>query len=47
MKMKPLGASNLKVSTLCFGGNIFGWTVDASTSFILLDAFTAAGGNFL
>jgi aryl-alcohol dehydrogenase-like predicted oxidoreductase len=45
MKMKPLGP--LKVSSLCFGGNIFGWTADEAASFRLLDAFTEAGGNFI
>lgn len=29
---------------LIFGGNVFGWTADADTSFALLDRFTAAGG---
>jgi len=30
---------------LVFGGNVFGWTADESTSFKLLDAFVAAGFN--
>jgi len=30
-----------------FGGNVFGWTVDEPTSFALLDAFVAAGFNFI
>jgi len=37
----------LQVSPLAFGGNIFGWTVDESTSFKLLDAFVGAGFNFI
>lgn len=45
MKTKKLGTLN--VSSLCFGGNVFGWTVDEATSFSLLDAFIAAGGNFI
>jgi aryl-alcohol dehydrogenase-like predicted oxidoreductase len=47
MKTKKLGNSGLEVSTLCFGGNVFGWTADEATSFKLLDAYTEAGGNFI
>jgi aryl-alcohol dehydrogenase-like predicted oxidoreductase len=35
----------LEIAPLVFGGNVFGWTVDESTSFSLLDAFVAAGFN--
>ena len=45
--MRKLGKSNLQVSPLAFGGNIFGWTVDEGRSFELLDAFVAAGFNFV
>ncbi len=44
---RPLGRSGISVPTLCFGGNIFGWTVDQATSFQLLDALTASGLNFI
>ena len=44
---RPLGQSPLQVSPLCFGGNVFGWTVDAPTSFALLDAWLDAGMNFI
>jgi aryl-alcohol dehydrogenase-like predicted oxidoreductase len=44
---RKLGNSGLEVSSLCFGGNVFGWTADESTSFKLLDAFVAAGFNFI
>jgi aryl-alcohol dehydrogenase-like predicted oxidoreductase len=47
MKKRKLGRSGLEVSPLCFGGNVFGWTADESTSFKLLDAFVAAGFNFI
>lgn len=47
MQKKYLGKSPLEVSTICFGGNIFGWTVDEARSFSLLDAFIEAGGNFI
>ncbi len=47
MNQKQLGKSDLYVSPLCFGGNVFGWTIDEATSFELLDAFTGAGCNFI
>lgn len=47
MKMRRLGRSNLEVSPLAFGGNVFGWTVDEATSFSLLDAWVDAGFNFI
>ncbi len=45
MKTKKLG--QLDVSVLCLGGNVFGWTIDEKTSFAVLDAYVAAGGNFI
>ena len=47
MQRRELGTSGLAVSPLCFGGNVFGWTVDEPTSFVLLDAFVASGMNFV
>jgi aryl-alcohol dehydrogenase-like predicted oxidoreductase len=47
MKLRPLGRSGIHVSTLCLGGNVFGWTADEATSHALLDRFVAAGGNFI
>ena len=47
MQRRELGKSGLAVSPLCFGGNVFGWTVDEPTSFVLLDAFVASGMNFV
>lgn len=38
---------DLKVSRLCLGGNVFGWTADEPTSFAVLDVFAEAGGNFV
>ncbi len=32
---------------LCLGGNVFGWTADERASFEVLDAYVAAGGNFV
>jgi len=47
MKMRPLGSSGLKIAPLALGGNVFGWTADAATSFQLLDAFVDAGFNLI
>ncbi|MCG2593620.1 aldo/keto reductase [Ramlibacter sp. XY19] len=47
MNLRPLGRSALRVSPLCFGGNVFGWTADERTSFSLLDAWLDAGFNFI
>jgi aryl-alcohol dehydrogenase-like predicted oxidoreductase len=32
---------------LCFGGNVFGWTLDRDRSFAILDAFYEAGGRMI
>ncbi|AKJ12244.1 alcohol dehydrogenase [Streptomyces incarnatus] len=45
--LRTLGSSDLQVFPLCLGGNVFGWTADEETSFAVLDAYTAAGGNFI
>ncbi|HVO02574.1 MAG TPA: aldo/keto reductase [Candidatus Cybelea sp.] len=47
MELRELGRSGLKVSPLCLGGNVFGWTADEKASFAVLDDFAAAGGNFV
>lgn len=47
MQMRKLGKSGLEVSPLALGGNVFGWTADEAMSFKLLDAYVAAGGNFI
>jgi aryl-alcohol dehydrogenase-like predicted oxidoreductase len=47
MKKRKLGNSGLEVAPLAFGGNVFGWTVDESTSFQLLDGFAGAGFDFI
>ncbi len=39
--------STLRVAPLCLGGNVFGWTADASTSDAILDAYCDGGGNFI
>jgi aryl-alcohol dehydrogenase-like predicted oxidoreductase len=45
--MRTLGTTDLRVSRLCLGGNVFGWTANAAESAGALDAFLAAGGNFI
>ncbi|MFE7468138.1 aldo/keto reductase [Streptomyces sp. NPDC057499] len=45
--LRPLGSSSLQVFPLALGGNVFGWTADEAQSFAVLDAYTAAGGNFV
>ena len=42
-----LGATDLVVSPLCLGGNVFGWTADVDDSQSVLDAYTGLGGNFI
>ncbi|MDB6001370.1 MAG: putative oxidoreductase, aldo/keto reductase family [Rhizobacter sp.] len=44
---RSLGQSGLQVSTIAFGGNVFGWTADEARSFSLLDAWVDAGMNFV
>ena len=45
--LRKLGSSDLEVYPLALGGNVFGWTADQDRSFAVLDAYTAAGGNFV
>lgn len=45
--LRKLGSSGLEVFPLALGGNVFGWTADEARSFAVLDAYAAAGGNFL
>jgi aryl-alcohol dehydrogenase-like predicted oxidoreductase len=43
----PIGGSGLEAFPLSLGGNVFGWTADEATSFEVLDAYAAAGGNLI
>ena len=47
MLTRKLGRSNLEVTPLCLGTNVFGRTIDERTAFAVLDAYVAAGGNFI
>ena len=43
MQHRKLGRSGIFIPTLMIGGNVFGWTADATTSFRLLDAMADCG----
>lgn len=45
--MVKIGNTELDVYPLNLGGNVFGWTADEENSFAVLDAYHAAGGNFI
>jgi len=45
--MAKLADTQLDVYPLCLGGNVFSWTADEEASFEILDAYAAAGGNFI
>lgn len=47
IETRALGRSDIAVAPLVFGGNVFGWTIDAPSSFTLLDAFVDRGFNFI
>jgi aryl-alcohol dehydrogenase-like predicted oxidoreductase len=43
MSARELGRSGIAIEPLVFGSNVFGWTVDESTAFTILDTFVDAG----
>ncbi|HEX5146840.1 MAG TPA: aldo/keto reductase [Conexibacter sp.] len=45
--MNTISGIDRDLFPLCFGGNVFSWTADRGESFAVLDAFVAAGGNFV
>jgi aryl-alcohol dehydrogenase-like predicted oxidoreductase len=45
MQTRTLGHSGLSIVPLVLGGNVFGWTIDETQSFAVLDAFVARGFN--
>ncbi len=45
--MGRIASTELEVFPLCLGGNVFGWTADERASHAVLDAYVAAGGNFV
>src|ERR1700712_368819 len=44
---RNIPGTDLDVFPLSLGGNVFGWTADETTSFEVLDAYAAGGGNFI
>jgi aryl-alcohol dehydrogenase-like predicted oxidoreductase len=47
MMRVALGRTGLQVHPLCLGGNVFGWSANASQSQEVLTAYESAGGNFI
>lgn len=47
IKHRQISDSELEVFPLALGGNVFGWTADEAASHGVLDAYQAAGGNFV
>jgi aryl-alcohol dehydrogenase-like predicted oxidoreductase len=45
VQKRRLGRTGLQIAPLVFGGNVFGWTAEAKTSFDILDRFVGAGFN--
>ncbi|WP_026423458.1 aldo/keto reductase [Actinokineospora inagensis] len=45
--MTRIGSTDLEVYPLNLGTNVFGWTASRDASFAVLDAYAAAGGNFV
>jgi aryl-alcohol dehydrogenase-like predicted oxidoreductase len=45
MESRRLGNTGIQIAPLVLGGNVFGWTIDAKTSFDVLDAFVDRGFN--
>jgi aryl-alcohol dehydrogenase-like predicted oxidoreductase len=47
MNYRNLGRTGLKVSSLCLGTMQWGWTASEEAGVAVMDAFAAAGGNFI
>jgi aryl-alcohol dehydrogenase-like predicted oxidoreductase len=47
MEYRTLGRSGLKVAPICLGTMQFGWSADEASAFRIMDAYAAAGGNFI
>ena len=43
MQSRRLGRTDLTIAPIVLGGNVFGWTVDRTASFAVLDRFAASG----
>ncbi len=47
MEKRELGTSGIKVHPFCFGGNVFGWTINEKQSFEILDAYIDSSLEFI
>jgi aryl-alcohol dehydrogenase-like predicted oxidoreductase len=47
MQTRKIGHSDLNVTPLCLGTNVFSRIIDERTAFTVLDAYVEAGGNFI
>lgn len=47
MRTRKFGETDLNVSALILGTMQFGWTADEPSAIAVIDAFVAAGGNFI
>lgn len=47
MEKVKIKQTDLEVSRINLGGNVFGWTLNEADSFKILDAFIDKGGNFI
>ncbi len=45
--MRTIPGTDLSVSPLVLGGNVFGWSADRASSFAVLDAYLDAGGTMV
>jgi aryl-alcohol dehydrogenase-like predicted oxidoreductase len=45
--VRLIPGTEISVSPLALGGNVFGWTADEATSFAVLDAYRDSGGNMI
>jgi len=45
--MPRISSTDLDVHPICLGANTFGWTSDEATAHAVLDAYAAAGGDFV
>ena len=47
MKTRTLGSTGLEISSVVFGGNVFGWTLDETESFKMLEPASSAEEDML
>jgi aryl-alcohol dehydrogenase-like predicted oxidoreductase len=47
MSLRTLAKTDLQISELCLGGNVFGWSADERQSHEVLNVYSELGGNFI